>query len=496
MEITGLSPMSEVRLLKNVPLDNTYKNTLTFANSASQVMYFNGKVQKSFTNLKPFDVRNAMLLPCNAYTIYDCNYLMFQNDNFSGRWLYAFITNIEFMNINACKVSFELDVMQTWYFDYTLKESFVIREHVNDDTIGLHITDENLDTGEYIRTDIKASGKLEDFKIVIAVSYDNDLNTQMGQLYSNVYSGLSYMFFERSDTGVTQLNNFIKGLADVGKSSMIVAIFMCPATFITTDKQLPAFYEITPTSFPATLNGYTPKNNKLLCYPYNFLYVSDNQGKAGVYRYEFFLNHSPSFQISGALSPAPVVFLSPKNYKGIGTNVEEKLILNDFPQCCWNNNVFANWLAQNQFNIGMNVITNGLTMASGGIAQGASGIANEIGQVYSRSIQPAQAVGNIGGSANLSNAIQDFFFYPTCITLEYAERIDNYFSMFGYKVNALKVPNIYGRAYWNYVLTKDVNIVGSVPFNDMQKIKSVYNAGVTFWHGDYVGNYSQNNAIV
>jgi hypothetical protein len=75
---------------------------------------------------------------------------MFKNANFNAKWLYAFITNIEFISINCCKVSFELYVLQTWQFDYVIHPSFVVREHVIDDTIGKNLIPENLETGEYV----------------------------------------------------------------------------------------------------------------------------------------------------------------------------------------------------------------------------------------------------------------------------------------------------------------------------------------------------------
>ena len=44
--------------------------------------------------------------------------------------------------------------------------------------------------------------------------------------------------------------------------------------------------------------------------------------------------------------------------------------------------------------------------------------------------------------------------------------------------------------------TIDVNIVGSVPADDMAKIKACYNNGITFWrNGNEVGNYSLDNSV-
>ena len=69
--------------------------------------------------------------------------------------------------------------------------------------------------------------------------------------------------------------------------------------------------------------------------------------------------------------------------------------------------------------------------------------------------------------------------------------------MYGYKVNDVKTPNITGRTNWNYVKTIGCNIVGDVPQDDMQKIKDIFNNGVTLWHNPSTFlDYSQSNNIV
>lgn len=79
------------------------------------------------------------------------------------------------------------------------------------------------------------------------------------------------------------------------------------------------------------------------------------------------------------------------------------------------------------------------------------------------------------------------------IRSEFAQRIDDFFDRFGYKTNRLKVPNITGRPSWNYVKTISATVTGSVPFGDMTKIKATLNNGITFWHGDFVGDYGRSN---
>lgn len=87
-----------------------------------------------------------------------------------------------------------------------------------------------------------------------------------------------------------------------------------------------------------------------------------------------------------------------------------------------------------------------------------------------------------------------FSFYKMTIKQEYAKIIDDFFSMFGYKVNEVKIPNVTGRQNWNYVKTIDANILGDIPQEDMQKLKDIFNSGVTFWHNPNTFlDYSQSN---
>ena len=87
-----------------------------------------------------------------------------------------------------------------------------------------------------------------------------------------------------------------------------------------------------------------------------------------------------------------------------------------------------------------------------------------------------------------------FSFYKMSIKQEYAKIIDDFFSMYGYKVNEVKIPNVTGRTNWNYVKTIDANILGDIPQEDLQTIKNMFDNGITLWHNkDTFLDYSQNN---
>jgi hypothetical protein len=215
------------------------------------------------------------------------------------------------------------------------------------------------------------------------------------------------------------------------------------------------------------------------------------------------------FGIIGNIAPSPVIECCPIGYKaGIGgsdeMNPEYALSMQGYPLCSWTDDVFKAWLVQNGVNTAVQTIV-GLGGAMAGVASGNALLSgggvmaavNQMQQLYRASLQPDQAKGNTNASSlNISTGRQQFYFQKMQIRAEFARKIDAFFSMFGYKVNEVKSPNISTRSHWNYVKTIDVCLVGSVPADDMQKIQDVYNNGVTFWkHADEVGNYTLDNSI-
>jgi hypothetical protein len=160
------------------------------------------------------------------------------------------------------------------------------------------------------------------------------------------------------------------------------------------------------------------------------------------------------------------------------------------------------WLAQNSSGtallglssaIGLGAgITSGNPVAIGG---GLVGMSSLVNSVVMASAKPPQARGTQGNSTFTGTREKNFYFVNKHVSEEYAKIIDDYFSMYGYATNRVKVPNINGRPSWNYVKTQNCKIVGNVPFNDIVKIRKMFDNGITFWHGDYVGDYTRNNQV-
>ena len=139
----------------------------------------------------------------------------------------------------------------------------------------------------------------------------------------------------------------------------------------------------------------------------------------------------------------------------------------------------------------------GSLVGAGMLAGGVGSLANLSAEVADHS---KDSMANHGSttSADINYSTSMVFgAYQYCITEEYARKLDGVFNVIGYRTNRVKVPNVTGRRNWNYVQTQAVAILGTIPQEDLQKIKDMFNNGVTFWHNPATFlDYSQNNDII
>ena len=509
--------------LLNVPLENDYKHTLYFTSKSTQLSYFTSKKVKEYTNCSYQRKDQFVRIPEHYETLASlgCNYLIYHNA-VVDKWFYSFITDMKYVNDGYTDIFIETDCIQTWFFDYNVKPSFVEREHVDNDAIGSHTVPEGLEIGEYICSGTKFDTPLTETALVLGTTVSISGENVQGGNYNGIYSALKYYSGQASD-----INDFIRVLTEGsesadfkgGKADAINCIFMAPkflcgngVTFISNSEAVNYFESIY--GKPTTLSGYTPRNNKLFTFPYRYLMVANNNGGTAIYHYELFSSEACNFKIEGALTPGCSIRLIPKNYKQLETNNEEGLNLGKYPVCNWNTDVYTNWLTQNSVNIAMDLVSGGLqvvggiggaiatggigSVVAGGIASGGiEKIASTLAQVYTHSFTPPQSKGNINcGDVITASDKNTFTYYQMNIKPEYARIIDEYFDMFGYKVNRVKTPNKAHRSRYWYTKTIDVNIDGAIPNKDMQVIKNCYNNGITFWrNASEIQNYSLSNSI-
>ena len=92
-----------------------------------------------------------------------------------------------------------------------------------------------------------------------------------------------------------------------------------------------------------------------------------------------------------------------------------------------------------------------------------------------------------------------FYFKRTYITSEWAEKLDNFFTAYGYATKQIKVPNINVRTRFTYTKTIGANFYNKdVPALFMYEINKRFNNGIRFWKsadGIQEHNLTRENAI-
>lgn len=536
-------PNTKIRLIKNCPLDKNYENTIYFTSLAAQTTYFTSTLTGMLFNANSYQRVNkgTLRVAVNAEGIYNYNYLAFQNTSFGDRWFYAFITNIEYINNVTSEITYEIDLLQTWHFSYELEQCFVEREHSVTDAIGDNLVQEKFDTGEYISDDLiqpsqlsgNASRKLCFWATFYYQDEDHKYVDGGGELFNQghgyYYSGLSPTTFPMTDSGLEDAQDWLSGI-HANKINGLVSACIIPAISENADTSV---NDVTVTKKTTLLrsDGTNVKNNKCLTYPFNFLYVSNNQGKSAIYRYEFFSTNSCVLHLFSEKSCNPTVLLYPLNYKGLSVNFDERIDFSGYPQVAMSIDSYKAWLAQSASSVGINAMSFGMgivdyqlaNMATKtAVASGATTIPAMAGMEMAslgaatiplvalaglavsgtiHSTFAPQTRGSQGTNVLLGLDRLNFSIIHKHITPEFATIIDDFFTMYGYATNKVKVPNRNARPEWSYVKTVGCKIngiasgFGGVPADDAERIENIYNNGVRFWTNPaHIGNYSYNNA--
>lgn len=553
-----IGPSTTVRVCQSIPLDNTYTDTILFTSKSAQESYFASKTKKTYSGLTYQRLASnsstwAIFLEDVADYFYDCNYLCFQNGGFGNKWLYAFISDILYINENCTAITFEIDVMQTWLFDFEIKKSFIERMHVADDTISRNVVEEGLNFMQrYEYYKIEPSGLFggtssdlsKDYSsvVLIATSEDCDQDDEVrgGEMIQNTYQGLKYIAFpiyQNPSACLEALNEWLKKMNESGKAGAINSISMVPATGLSMVPEdgwkykaevldgviREKSYEINYTNLD---DDYVPKNNKLFCWPYHFFTITTMDGQSYDFKYEDIIESDPipgnaemKFSFKFAFGPNPTYFMFPQYYMKHENNIDYGVKLTGFPQCNWNFGVWENYYAQQDTNITLGMIASALgaaSQASGSVVNGAGskkGLGVETGMAIAQAgigavqaglttfgglsvqkSQPDQSRGasNVGG-VNYNIETMDFWIIHKRLHWGYVVKIDDYFTKFGYRVNSTGVPNLHTRKYWNYLKLDQPSVTGNMPVGDMRMIKQILSNGITFWHTTDVGNYDLNN---
>lgn len=530
------TPNTNLRLL-STPLESDYSNTLYFANIAAQSTYFTSKTVKVITDFNYIKKDNSIAINEHIDSLYNCNYVMYQNSNFTNKWFYAFIIKMEWLSNNSTRIYLATDVIQTWFFDITYYQSYIDRCHSDTDVVGDNIVPEDFTGAGRGGYDQAGSQDLTPNWVTVFATTQPDGTPLPPTDLSGIVSGTGAAWRHQYDnaTLTSLLNQYVKN----GTATAVAKI-----------QQWPAGNHSATFSFakhPSTINGYSPKNKKLLSGAFISCYMA-MFGQELEFNPEYITGNSVSAQIvvddtSGSVG------CTVTNYGN--SNIANFSLVAVIPESSWAYNQY-----KNDYNLhsGSNAIyqermryqrnlnaANANVGAAQGIASTIAGIVDTINpvtwalgkgrQAVSSVVEGAQQTYNQGAIAGWyekgvdeisqdlaaitesynapatgSVATSNIYVAGKKTTLSYGykvpphdiiKRCDDYLTVYGYKQSTYKVPNLHARLNWTYIRTLGLRASGNFPDEDMDLIKRIFDKGIFFWSSTAIfGNFDQLNPIV
>lgn len=397
-----ITPNSTIYLYNNIELDNSYKDTLYFSDVQEQNAYFDVTKPYKFAFIQQMYQRTnkgTLRIEKNAELLYDCNYMRFVNPRTVNgvtyaKWYYAFITDWEYINENVTEITYEIDVMQSYFFDVVIEPSFVVRQHPLTDNKHENLLMEDLNYGtDYVVSGSRNYPLTPDTIVVFTLKPSAVSDIPHGSIINNMPTPLAVKVFKGIDLSATigQYYQWLNDASFVSPAQVaenIVAVYLLPS-IIASDGQtslipdgagdgngeadlghnyvgrqpVGGYFLLDPE--PATIDGYAPHNWKLFNYPYNFLAVSNHLGDVVQYKYELFSGVNPRLAVMGAVIPTPAFMCYPENYRGVAEDIDSGLKIGEFPTLPVTINGYQQWMLHNSYKMAMAGLSAGIGLAAG-----------------------------------------------------------------------------------------------------------------------------------
>lgn len=558
MALPNYSPSGIIRM-GCVPWDNSYSNVRLY-NSLSEQESDISSLMTVTTSDYAYIARNRRLkVSIHADRLYHVNYCMYRNVSLTDGWIYCFVTDVEYVNDNTTELTLETDIFQTYMYgvDWTVPACFIDRMTVPSESDKYLLTPEDNFSLIYKVTD--ATDRWFTPKAVVIMTTEMPLeNASIKEailnpsgwyasatpsvIWKGMVNGANYYYIPIINEGVNTTNEyiqeFLEGITKAGAIESVVSIFTVPDinfdmpnTFVMPyddgsgaswdeEDSLPAVFaqSTMPENYaenegliaaPArgtAVDGYTPKNRKLLYWPYTYLNLTDFNGSSYEYRYELFSNPAlPRFRMRYVVNPTCEMMVYPEVYMGRYWDMDFGIVTKCGSVGSWNNNQFQTWLGQHGTALAITAAETAVGFIAGsallassvraaraatalergaatlpggiagatdaasakfaadavklkqqaGVAAGAAGMTalNTLSNLSVQSKQPTVQRGQADFSLMFQCGLQGFHLNKMQVKAELAEQIDQYFSMFGYNVGRVEAVNLTSRPYWNYIKT-------------------------------------------
>ena len=537
------TPTTNLRLL-STPLESDYRNTLWFPNREAQTNYFLSKTAKTFTNFNYIKKNNTIVVEGEVDLLYNCNYIMYQNANFTNKWFYAFIDRIEWASNNSVRLYVSTDCIQTWFFDITYFQSYVDRCHSDTDVAGDNIVPEDFSVGNPGGYQLAGSTDLAPDGIALFATSTYAGESRTGSVNSGIYSGgQNLVDFHIDNPGVgTILDSYVKN----GTATAVIKLQQYPYKL----KNGPMTVSFS--KYPTSIAGYTPKNKKMLSSAFITCFMS-MYGQETNFNPAFIADDKVSLKLS-ADQTSGTISAFVENYSD--GSISTIALFASIPESGWSYNQYKNdynlhsasnsiYQRRAGLNRGLNKINsvidvagsladlthsavnltspgnlisqfggfNPSTSAIGNLANSAQNTVSSFGNAYTQlggideitqdlaaisESYNAPATGGMSASNGYISTGKTVFSYGyKVLPKDIIVRCDKFLSVYGYKQSEYRSINLHARASWTYIKTNGLNAQGNFPDEDMNTIKRAFNSGIFFWaYTATYGNFDQNNAIV
>ena len=578
MALPNYSPQGRI-LFGSVPWDDSYSDVRLYPDLTTQYNDLAERMVLSTTDYVYVGRNRRLKVDIEADRLYRCNYCMYRNDSLTDGYIYCFVSDVQYINDHTSEVTLTTDVFQTYLHsvDWTIPACFIERETVpSEDDYYMYTPEPDFSLTHVVDGQTHDMFELGGF--VVATCADPQQNSSIiddilnpGGYYAKpaqtvarngIVNGAAYYYTSANNSApITEgVENILNGLMQAGSIESVVSVFSVPTFAVSglsdgwlnspSGQRGPTEWEdsFTIPDRGTTLDGYAPRNRKLLYWPYTFIRLTDHNGSTSDLRYE--LMGSNDINIRYVMSPACQALAYPALYAG--ANGWEVGITT---QCgavgSWSNSAFQSWLSQNAGTIALTLAgiafngiqgaqtvnaasrdlmssanaadsraaRNALTQANGLYQHGESmagragtAAASLLASGVDAAHQPTMTRGQSELNLLFGSGVQGVSAYRMACKSEIAQSIDSFFDRFGYAVGRIETPSLSGRPAWNYVRTQgaaprsaNVGPGGAAPFSRgrgtpadaLSVIASALDSGVTFWHTtDGFGDYSQSNGVI
>ncbi len=373
-----------------------------------------------------------------------------------SRKYYCFINDVIWENnLVSATIKFTLDIWNTYRNDIIFKQSFIEREHVANDAIGLHTIDEGLAPSNYktYYNTFVDGGEMLPFIAIGATEHivrdspadprnatpARAIRESDGYGYNPLLLGIRDISNWTRTSAITEISKIVRWLTEANSAEAIIGIYLLPIDRVVKDEDVyiikdmdssamsnhEAFSSYVATfpnastinnatnsySIRSSINGYTPANNKCYNYPYNFIAVSNQLGNELVLKFEnssasehrIILNIRKDGNINGTM------YAVANAYDGIsGNNLDYSIQSLNYPTIPYIIDTYDSYMSANKNVLAnsKNYIENDYNFA---MTQGA--LEAETTQTLSQvnNVMSAIGSGGVGAVGNVVKSVTDLY---------------------------------------------------------------------------------------